>query len=116
MNKTVFISSAIIACSLMAQAREWSYNDCVEWAKEHNISLRQTMLNEQTAMVAEEEAKAAWQPSLDFATTHGYSNAPWGEGNKNSYTSNYGLNARYQKIGIAVGNKQVEYGKSASFH
>ena len=95
MNKTVFISSAIIACSLMAQAREWSYNDCVEWAKEHNISLRQTMLNEQTAMVAEEEAKAAWQPSLDFATTHGYSNAPWGEGNKNSYTSNYGLNARW---------------------
>lgn len=95
MNKTVFISSAIIACSLMAQAREWSYNDCVEWAKERNISLRQTMLNEQTAMVAEEEAKAAWQPSLDFATTHGYSNAPWGEGNKNSYTSNYGLNARW---------------------
>lgn len=95
MNRTVFISSVIIACSLMAQAREWSYNDCVEWAKEHNISLRQTMLNEQTAMVAEEEAKAAWQPSLDFATTHGFSNAPWGEGNKNSYTSNYGLNARW---------------------
>ncbi len=95
MNKNVLISSALIACSLVCQAREWSYNDCVEWAKEHNISLRQIMLDEQTAMVAEEEAKAAWQPSLDFATTHGYSNAPWGEGNKNSYNSSYGLNARW---------------------
>lgn len=95
MNKNVLISSALIACSLVCQAREWSYNDCVEWAKEHNISLRQIMLDEQTAMIAEEEAKAAWQPSLDFATTHGYSNAPWSEGNKNSYNSSYGLNARW---------------------
>lgn len=95
MNKIVLLSSVLIGCSFATHAREWSYNDCVEWAKEHNISLRQSILNEQIAGVDEEESKAAWQPSLDFATTHGYSNAPWGENNKNSYTSSYGLNARW---------------------
>ncbi len=95
MKNILLASSVLIGCSLVLNAREWSYNDCVEWAKEHNISLKQSILNEQIADVDEEEAKAAWQPSLDFATTHGLSNAPWGEGNKNNYTSNYGLNARW---------------------
>lgn len=95
MKRIVLVSSVLMGCSILCGAREWSFNDCVEWVKEHNISLRQSILNQQAADVDEEEAKAAWQPSLDFSTTHGYSNAPWGEGNKNSYTSNYGLNARW---------------------
>ncbi len=71
----------------------WSYADCLEYAREHNISLRKSRLAEQTSAYDLEEAKAQWEPTLDFATTHGFTNSPWGRGDKNAYNSSYGLNA-----------------------
>lgn len=87
------IITLMLSVSASVSAREWSYSDCVEWAREHNISLQQSRLSEELSGYTLEESKAQWQPSLDFATSHNYSNAPWGNGNKNSYTSNYGINA-----------------------
>lgn len=81
-------------CSAEIQAETtWSYRDCVDYAREHNITLQKSRLSEQTAAYDLEEAKAQWQPTLDFATSHGFSNYPWGENHKNSYSSSYGLNA-----------------------
>lgn len=74
-------------------SQTWTYSDCVEYAREHNISLQKSRLNEETAEYNLEEAKAQWQPSLDFATSHSFSNYPWNEGTNNSYNSSYGLNA-----------------------
>ncbi len=74
-------------------AQTWSYTDCLDYAREHNISLQKSRISELTAGHDLEEAKAQWQPSLDFATSHSYTNYPWGAGNKNSYNSSYGLNA-----------------------
>lgn len=80
--------------SLAGSAQEvWTYSDCVDYAREHNISLQKLRLTEQTAEENLSEAKGQWQPTLDFATTQGYTNAPWGNGNKNAYNSSYGLNA-----------------------
>ena len=79
--------------SLTAAARTWTYSECVDYARQHNISLRKSILAEQTAGYSLEEAKAQWQPTLDFATTHGFANYPWGEDSKNTYSSSYGLNA-----------------------
>ncbi len=87
------IITLMLSVSASVSAREWTYSDCVEWAREHNISLQQSRLSEELSGHTLEESKAQWQPSLDFATSHNYSNAPWGNGNKNSYTSNYGINA-----------------------
>lgn len=87
------IITIMLSVSASVSAREWSYSDCVEWAREHNISLQQSRLSEELSGYTLEESKAQWQPSLDFATSHNYSNAPWVNGNKNSYTSNYGINA-----------------------
>lgn len=89
----LLIITLMLSVSASVSAREWSYSDCVEWAREHNISLQQSRLSEELSGYTLEESKAQWQPSLDFATSHNYSNAPWGNGNKNSYTSNYGINA-----------------------
>lgn len=71
----------------------WSYADCVEYARNHNISLQKTRINRHTADIALDEAKGQWQPSIDFATSQGYVNSPWSEGHKNSYNSSYGINA-----------------------
>ncbi|MCC8070620.1 MAG: TolC family protein [Bacteroidales bacterium] len=73
--------------------KQWSYSDCVEWAKIHNISLQQARLAVENSQIALEAAEAQWQPSLSFSTTQGLTNAPWANGTKTSYSSNYGLNA-----------------------
>lgn len=73
----------------------WTYSDCIDYAREHNISLMKSQLNEKTAEYNLEEAKAQWQPTLDFATTHGLTNYPCGDGTKTSYSSTYGLNAAW---------------------
>ncbi|MCM1504715.1 MAG: TolC family protein [Muribaculum sp.] len=78
-----------------ASAQVWSFDDCLNYAREHNISLKQSELNEQTSEYSLEESKAEWQPSLDFSTTHGLTNTPWSEGKKNAYNSNYGLSAAW---------------------
>ncbi len=73
--------------------RTWTYAECVDYAREHNITLQKTRLGEETAAYDLEAAKGQWQPTLDFATTQGFTNTPWSDGNKNAYASSYGLNA-----------------------
>lgn len=95
MNRQTLTAIAIALAATASAQQLWTYADCVAYAREHNISLRKSRLGEQTAEYNLEEAKAQWQPTLDFATTHGFSNYPWANGNKNSYNSSYGLNAAW---------------------
>lgn len=91
--KQYIISTALLLVALSVSARTWTYAECVEYARQHNISLQKSILNEESANYTLEESKAQWQPSIDFATTHGFTNTPWGDGTKNAYNSSYGLNA-----------------------
>lgn len=93
MKKLLIICTAVIAVAGVVHGQSWSYADCVAYARAHNISLQKSRLTEETAGYNLEEAEAQWQPTLDFATTQGFSNYPWGNGNRNSYNSSYGLNA-----------------------
>lgn len=88
---TVAIST-VLACDAYADSL-WTYSDCVDYARSHNISLQKSRLEEETAAYDLEEAKAQWQPTLDFSTSHGFTNTPWGDGDRNVYNSSYGLNA-----------------------
>lgn len=93
MKKQTLAAMAFVL-SLAASAQQlWTYSDCVGYAREHNISLQKSRLGEQISEYDLEASKAQWQPTLDFATSHGFSNYPWGTGTKNSYNSSYGLNA-----------------------
>lgn len=93
MKKQSLIALALLLSATALAQQLWTYSDCVSYAREHNISLQKSRLGEQTSEYDYEEAKAQWQPTLDFATTHGFSNYPWGKSTKNSYNSSYGLNA-----------------------
>ena len=79
-----------------AQKTAWSYTDCINYARQNNISLQQSAISEQVANENLLQSKAEWHPTLDFATSHSYSNYPWGEqSSKNTYSSNYGLNTSW---------------------
>jgi outer membrane protein len=96
MKKIVLSVLAISASALcsFAQTGEWSYQDCVDYAREHNITLKQSQLTEESAQYSLEAARAQWTPSLNFSTSQGYTNTPFADsGYKNAYNSSYGLNA-----------------------
>lgn len=73
----------------------WTYDECVEYAKANNINLQQTQLTWESGAYDLEAARAQWFPTLDFSTSHGYTNYPRpADGvRKNSYAGSYGLNA-----------------------
>lgn len=91
--KSIISVLLVFPFALSAQ-QTWSYQRCVEYAKEKNISLQQARLSAESSRISLEAARAQWQPSLSFSTTQGFTNTPWAEGrDKNAYSSNYGLNA-----------------------
>lgn len=69
----------------------WTFEQCVAYAREHNIDLLQSRLAREVTGRELAEAKAQWQPSLDFGTSHSFTNTPWGEAKKNSYVGNFSL-------------------------
>lgn len=104
----------IVADSIAAAAagnEVWDYAECVDYARAHNISLQKMRLNEQTSELSLEEARAQWQPTLDFSTSHGFANAPWGVGDKNSYNGQIGLNAGWTVWNGGEREKNIERSK-----
>ncbi len=89
------VPSSALAVDEPTDTLHWTYADCVAYAREHNIELKQSVLQGETARYSLEAARAKWTPTLDFATTHTLTNSPWGKGDKNSYGSSYGLNASW---------------------
>lgn len=71
----------------------WSYRECVDYAYSNNISLKKQLLTQQSGIINTETANAEWLPTLNFATTHGFTN--YAKEGSNSYTGTYGLNASW---------------------
>lgn len=108
---TVILPAVLMSGHVAASDDVWNYAECVAYAKVHNISLRKLMLNEQTAEYNLEEARAQWQPSLDFSTSHGFTNMPWGENTKNTYNGQLGLNAGWTVWNGGEREKSIERDK-----
>lgn len=82
MKKT--LAAAIAALLFMGtpqalQAREWSLQDCIEYALKNNISLRKTRLQRQSALEDVKQSQAALLPSLSASTSQSVSYSPWPE-------------------------------------
>ena len=78
-------------------AAGWTYKQCVDYALNNNISLRKLRLDKETDNATLYESKAQWHPSLNFATTQGFTNyaRQQEDTNRNIYAGSYGLNASW---------------------
>lgn len=88
---------ALLTCQA-AVARDsvkvWTLRDCLDYALENNIELRQNRNYYLSGIEDTQAAKAALLPSLTASTTHGLTNYPSSNAaDNNSYTATYGLNA-----------------------
>ncbi len=111
--KRILILSAFSSLLFISvRGEDWSFTDCLQHAKGNNISLQQSRLNEAVADINLEEAKGNWQPSLNFSTSHGYTNSPWGNV-KNGYSSAYGLNAGWTAYDGGIRSNTIKRDKLA---
>lgn len=111
LTATLAAAFALTAGAQSPDNEVWSYAECVAYARDHNITLQKMRLSEQTTELSLEEAKAQWQPSLDFSTSHSFANAPWGVGDKNSYNGQIGLNAGWTVWNGGEREKTIERNK-----
>ncbi len=114
-----FITALLILAPLQAQedSTKWTLNDCIRYALEQNIQLKQNKLSLEESKVDVKTARADLFPSLSFSTSHNIVNRPYQESSaivsgteiisnnsKTSYTGNYGLNAQWT---VWNGNRQM---------
>lgn len=103
MRKQVIMAVAMLLSagpSLAVTDGRWTLKDCIDYALEHNITVKTGRL---AVLSAEEDvkgAKAKLFPSLSFSTTHQGGYRPFaGDGgtyeDKGTYSGDYGLNASW---------------------
>lgn len=94
--------------------KSWTLNDCLDYALEHNIQLRQSRNDYLSGIEDTKEARAALFPSLTASTSQGLTNYPSSNAtDHNSYTGTYGLEAGMTlynggKLRTAVKRQQVQ--------
>lgn len=97
MRKLLIGCIALLGCQIAAgqdSLKCWTLQECLDYALENNIQLRQSRNDYLSGVEDTKEAKAALLPSLDASSTQGYTNYPSSNAvDNNSYTGTYGLNA-----------------------
>ncbi len=98
----------LTAAESAAQTRQWSLQDCIDYALENNISLQQIRNQQLSGYEDTKQAKAAFFPSLNASVSQGFTNRPFSESGSStvigsdvyntgssSYSGNYGVNASW---------------------
>ena len=110
MNKTfckVVVGILLLATPSMTQARQWTLEECIEYALQNNITIQKSRLTRQSAQEDVLQSKAALLPSLNFSTSQSVGYTPWVESGISSdgysrssvdkvyYNGSYGINANW---------------------
>lgn len=105
-----FITILAAASGLYAQeaSKQWSLQDCINYALEKNIKLQQDKIALEESDIDVKTAKASLFPSLSFNTGHNVINRPYQQNsstvsgteiissdNKTTYNGNYSLSAQW---------------------
>ena len=75
MRKNSFISLVVIffiGLSTQAQSKKWTLEECVNYALENNISIKQSELDTQIASVDKKTAIGNFLPSINVTTNHSW--------------------------------------------
>lgn len=94
---------------MQAQQRQWTLQDCLDYALQNNITLQKTRLQQQSAREDLKASQAALLPSASFSTNHSIGYSPWKDGgiatvtngqvnakvNKTYYNGSYSINGQW---------------------
>ena len=109
MKKTIFALAAMMSLVTASAQKQWTLEDCIQYAIENNITLRQSQLDKQTATETRKQSQAALLPSLSASTNQSVGYRPWTDqgtvtvtngqvdtkAEKTYYNGSYGINASW---------------------
>ncbi len=76
-----------------AQDRVWTLSECLDYAMQNNIQLRQSRNNYLSGLEDTYQARAALFPSLSASASQNVSATPFSSGNSATYNGSYGVNS-----------------------
>jgi len=62
----------LIGVATNAQVRKWTLQECVEYALQNNISIKQTDLDNQLALIDKKDAYGSFLPSINGSASHSW--------------------------------------------
>lgn len=92
MNKIgiICLGSFFMMMSLTeCHARQWTLNDCINYALANNIQLKKAKLQEHSVLEDVKQSQAALLPSLSFSTSQNVSYNPWPEKGRATVADGY---------------------------
>ena len=96
--RKVFVILMVMASIGAHAQKQWTLRDCIDYAMQNNITLKQAVLKKQSATEDRKQSQATLLPSLTATTNQSLAYSPWMEGidvNKGSYSGTYGINAQW---------------------
>ena len=93
-----FVILMALACMGAHAQKQWTLRDCIDYAMQNNITLKQAVLKKESATEDRKQSEAALLPSLTATTNQSLGYSPWMEGvnvKKGSYSGTYGINAQW---------------------
>ena len=69
---TITFFSLILTISLSAQTKKWTLEECVEYALKHNISVKQSELDVETADLSKKDAFGNFLPTLNASASNAW--------------------------------------------
>ena len=100
MRKYILFALMAVAAPTLAQSHKWSLEECISYALEHSISIKQRDLNRQQQEIEVSTAKNSWLPDLNASAGENFS---FGRGltAENTYT-NTNTNSTSFSLGTSV--------------
>ena len=120
--RKILVASMLMFTSNLVGAQEksstWNLRSCIDYAKEHNISILQSRNQQEQTAVSTKSAKAQLFPSLSFTTSQTYANQPYGgngsvgdsynDGTKNTYSGSYRFGASWALYNGGKNTKNIK--------
>ena len=75
MKKRILLSliTVVVGCvTMQAQSKKWTLEECVQYAIQNNISIKQTELDSKTALIDKKGAIGNFLPSLNASASHSW--------------------------------------------
>ena len=108
MKKGILILAAMMSLTVYAQEK-WTLKDCIDYAMQNSITLKQAKLDKQTATETRKQSQSALLPSLSASTNQSFGYRPWqstsmatvtngtvnNQVKKTYYNGTYGINASW---------------------
>ena len=97
--KKLFLIIAIITTAFSTRAQKvWTFDECVEYAMEHNVEILQSLVHQNNAEYQYKMTKKAWLPtvSADASQSFGFGQSPSAYGvyvSDNSSSTSFGISA-----------------------